>query len=916
MTLWLRTFGAVYLERDGKPLTGAHTQKRRLALLAYLAAADRDAVSRERIIALLWPESDEASGRHSLSQLFYAIRHDLGPDVLAVDTDTVRLAHTVLQSDVRASETAARAGLLEEAIALHRGPFLSDFHVDAAPELNRWIDEERGRRTHALTQLLDRLADGAESARDWHRAAEWLRRRVDIEPADSRSSTRLMRALNAVGDRDGALRVARVYETLMRQEFEAEPDPQVVQLADQLRRGVAPPQMTEGRPPAPPAAAAPSTAPAPRIAGPPAASPEPGTSQSPPAIVRRGSRRTWLYLGAAAATLVVVVALTLLRTGSASEHIARNQRAAIVVVGDLEGPDSVLALAAREALRAELVNARGVLLTSDAGMRELKTLMRLSPEAPLLGPPLVALATRSGAHVALTGSVIPVGAGAQIVVELLDPASGRSLRTFAERPVDGPAILASVGRIAREIGAAVSTTPRDSSVHPLPAVTTASLAALKSYAIARQTAALGKRREAVAPAERAVTHDSAFVLAHYFLGDLLWFIDEQTHSEAHLRKAYELMATVPRREQLVIRARYEQLANDRPDSALVYWQLLHDASPGDVLAYEGRTWALRALGRHEEAAASADTAMDLDPGAILPNTNNAMYSWFSVGDTTSALAVGRRVGTRFPEALIEANYYTALYRDPTVARQWAESTSQVESRHWRRHLADVAMGNIAAARMSLDSVIADDRVQFPPNAILNQGWMELALGGESARASASQYARAALEWTRRRDLSPPAIGRLAERIADLAARAHDEATVRATMALVRERDRGRRLRTYMLAQRTMDAALAYARGQYADAARIANDARHGVYFSRSLSTIAQLEADALRASGQQSAGDSIARLVSTHQIVDGHFEVWLVLQSLTKRRDSASRLQQPASRPEQTASRLLGLSRLPPASPP
>ena len=887
MTLWLRTFGAVYLERDGKPLTGAHTQKRRLALLAYLAAADRDVVSRERIIALLWPESDESSGRHSLSQLFYAIRHDLGPDVLVVDADTVCLSHTVLQSDVRAAESAARAGSLEDAVALHRGTFLNDFHVDAAPELNRWIDEERGRRAHALAQILDRLADRAESTRDWHRAAEWLRRRVDLEPADSRSSVRLMRALNAMGDRDGALRTARVYETLMRQEYEADPDPQVVQLAEQLRRGPAPPPFIEVQQPAEAARS---------IAAP---------ADTPPARALQGARspaRAWWPYVALAVTALVLVLIASIRNGSRAVVAERSDRGAVVVVGDLEGPDSVLALAAREALRAELVNARGVLLTSDAGMRDLKMLMRLPPGAPLVGPALLSLATRSGAHVALTGSVVPVGAGAQIVVELLEPGSGRALRTFAERPVDGPAILAAVGRIAREIGAAVSNTPRDTSVHALPAVTTASLAALKSYAIARQTAALGKRREAVAPAERAVTHDSAFVLAHYFLGDLLWFIDEQSHSEAHLRKAYDLMATVPRREQLVIRARYEQLANDRPDSALAYWQLVHDASPGDVLAYEGRTWALRALGRHEEAAASADTAMDLDPGAILPNTNNAMYSWFSVGDTASALAVGRRVATRFPEALTEANYYTALYRDPNIARQWAESTRHAESRHWRQHLADVATGNIMAGRATLDSVLADDRVQFPPNAILNQGWLELAIGGDSGRTSASQHARAALEWTRRRDLSPPAIGRLSERIADLAARAGDEATVRATIALVRDRDRGRRLRTYVLAQRTLDAALAFARGHYADAARLANEARHGVYFSRSLSTIAQLEADALRASGDHSAGDSIARLVSTHQIVDGHFEVWLVLQSLTRKRDSASRLLglnglQPASRP-------------------
>ena len=886
MTLRLRTFGAVYLERDGTPLGGAHSQRRRLALLAYLAAADREVIAREKLIAYLWPESDEASGRHSLSQLLYALRHDLGPEAIVVTPDTVRLDPAVVQSDTYSFDDALRHGRLEGAVAEYRGAFLNDFHLEGAPALNRWIDEERDRRAQGCARALDRLADAAMAARDWHRAVEWLRRRVALYPTDSRTTLRLMQSLAAIGDRDGAVRVGRIYEMLVRDELEAEPDAGVVQLGEELRRGgaVSPPAVPDVRqdrspPPVVPADLAPTE---PMVIE--ARTPAAGTR-----IGRRlfdAPRRGWLRAGAGAA-LAAIILFAVPRGVPANDSATPRDASATVVIGDLDGPDSVLSLAVREALRAELSNSRGVLLTSDLGIRELKTLMRIPTAAPLRPPQLLSLATRSGAHVAVAGSVLPVGSGAQIVLELFDPGSGRSIRTFAERPVDGPAILSSVERIARSIGVAVSRAPHDTSVRPLPAVTTASLAALKSYAQARQTAALGKRREAVAPAERAVTHDSSFVLAHYFLGDLLWFIDEQTHSEAHLRKAYELMANVPPREQLVIRARYEQLARDRPDSALAYWQLLHDASPGDVLAYEGRTWALRALGRHEEAAASADTAMTLDPGAILPNTTNAMYSWLAVGDTASALALGRRLSPRYPEALIEARYYTELYRDPRAAVPWADSTTNVESRHWRQHLAAVSVGDIAAGRAILDSVLRDDRAQFAPNALLNQGWVELTVFGD--QAAAARYARAALDWTRRRDLSPPAIGRLTERIADLAAHANDEGTVRAATALVRERDQGRGLRTYVMALATLDAALSYVRRDFSEAARRAEAARHGVYFSRSLATIVQLEADARRAAGQAAQADSLQRLVTTHQIVDGHFEVWAVLKAMSQLRDKARR---------------------------
>jgi tetratricopeptide (TPR) repeat protein len=677
-----------------------------------------------------------------------------------------------------------------------------------------------------------------------------------------------MQALAALGDREGALRAARVYETLVRQELEAEPDSAVTQLADALKQK---PAVTSS-------AAAPN---GPSVAAARLAAGVTTFNAATAARVPRASRpaRLQLVIGLLAVAAAILFAATRWRTSNGSQTVPTNaDGTAVVVIGDLEGPDSVLALAVREALRAELVNTRGVILTSDGGIRELKTLMRLPRDSALTQPQLLALATRAGAHVAIEGSVLPVGNGAQIVLELEDPKSSRSIRTFAERPKDAPEILAAVGRLGREIGGAITQTARDSSVRPLPAVTTSSLPALKSYAQARQLAASGKRAEAVAPAERAVTHDSTFALAHYFLGDLLWFIDQQTHSEAHLTKAYQLIATLPPREQLVIRARYEQLVLDRPDSALVYWDLLHDASPGDALAYEGRAWALRALGRHEEAAASADTAMRLDPAAVAPNTNNVMYSLLGVGDTTGALDVAQRVALRNPDAQLEARFFAAHYRgDIPRALALADSASRSSARAWRRHLAHLANGDIAAAHVAIDSLRREDLAAFVPNALLNLALTELALGHDRALAAAP--AREALDWVREHDLSPPAVGRLAERIADVAARAGDEQTIRATIALVRERDRGRSLRTYVMTARTLDAALAFVRGQYAEAARRAEVARHGVYFTRSLATIVQLEADARRAAGQTAAADSLDRLVVTHQIVDGHFEVWAMLRA-------------------------------------
>src|SRR6185436_1465684 len=181
-------------------------------------------------IALLWPESDDASARHSLSQLLYALRQDLGAGAIVADSETLRLDADLLASDVNAFDVALREGRLEEAVAEYRGAFLDDFHVDGAAELNRWIDEERDRRAQACARALDRLVDRADASSDWHRAADLLRRRVALDPADSRSTTHLMHALSAIGDRDGALRSARAYTSYMREQLETDPDAGVLRI--------------------------------------------------------------------------------------------------------------------------------------------------------------------------------------------------------------------------------------------------------------------------------------------------------------------------------------------------------------------------------------------------------------------------------------------------------------------------------------------------------------------------------------------------------------------------------------------------------------------------------------------------------------------------------------------------------------
>lgn len=87
----LRLFGGASLEGPDGALTGRATQRHRVALLALVATAGNEGVSRDKLIAYLWPELDADRARHLLSNCLYVLRQALGEATLVSSTDAVRL---------------------------------------------------------------------------------------------------------------------------------------------------------------------------------------------------------------------------------------------------------------------------------------------------------------------------------------------------------------------------------------------------------------------------------------------------------------------------------------------------------------------------------------------------------------------------------------------------------------------------------------------------------------------------------------------------------------------------------------------------------------------------------------------------------------------------------------------------------
>jgi len=253
--LRLTALGGLTLLQDGQPHQGPASQRRRLALLARIATTGKRGVTRDLLVATLWPGGAPEQARHALEQALSAIRRALNVEALFVGTGTLQLNPTIFSCDVAEFEDAVSQHAAYRAVALYQGPFLDGFSIDGAPAYDRWIDEERARLQREYEKALEVLADAAADRNEHTVSVQWRRKLASVEPLSSRFAVGLIEAMIAAGDQAGALRSALVHEELVRQELDSEADPEVAGWIQRLRAGrVAVPVRTERKVSNPPVA--------------------------------------------------------------------------------------------------------------------------------------------------------------------------------------------------------------------------------------------------------------------------------------------------------------------------------------------------------------------------------------------------------------------------------------------------------------------------------------------------------------------------------------------------------------------------------------------------------------------------------------------------------------------------------------
>lgn len=256
----LKLFGGASLEGPDGLLTGRVARRHPLALLALLATAPGRSLSRDKLVAYLWPDAEAGQARNRLSVALYTLRRALGEEAFTSAADAIHLEASVVGTDVECFEDSLAREEWQAAVDVYQGPLLDGFHLPDAREFEDWLQGERARYSREFERALEALATENEERGNLRDAAEWWRRLAVRQPTNSRVVLRLMAVLAAVGERTRALEYARVHAALLRDEFDAEPDPAIRELADRLRSeppsqvpasAAAPRPGGDGLPPAP-----------------------------------------------------------------------------------------------------------------------------------------------------------------------------------------------------------------------------------------------------------------------------------------------------------------------------------------------------------------------------------------------------------------------------------------------------------------------------------------------------------------------------------------------------------------------------------------------------------------------------------------------------------------------------------------
>jgi tetratricopeptide (TPR) repeat protein len=232
---------------------------------------------------------------------------------------------------------------------------------------------------------------------------------------------------------------------------------------------------------------------------------------------------------------------------------------------------------------------------------------------------------RQGVKAMVSGQIAPLGSHYVIALNALNCQTGDSLARGQVEAASKEQVLRALGTAASDLrgklGESLSSI-RKFDV-PIEQATTASLEALKAYALANRERARGTEARAIPFFQRAIELDPNFAMAHAQLGTSYGNLGQSELSIEHTEKAFELRDRVSESERLYLISHHYEFATGELEKAIETYQLWKQTYPRDFIPWNNLASSYSRIGMFEKAVGEAQEACRLEPNQVAPCFNIA-----------------------------------------------------------------------------------------------------------------------------------------------------------------------------------------------------------------------------------------------------------------------------------------------------
>lgn len=235
--LKLLVLGTPELWLGEQPIT--FPTRKTLALFIYLAV-EKGRHPRERLMALLWPESDDKRSRGALRTTLTYLRQTLPTAVSAPllhsSSEYIELDPTYLTVDIHQLVAALGQNELADLTAVlphHRGSFLEAFTLPDAPSFDDWATIQREQTQRHWSQLFAQLSQQQLATRQFDQAITTAVRWRNADPLNEAAHRRLIQSHLLSGNPTAAQQAYEQCRAVLLAELGIAPDPTTQALAKQ-----------------------------------------------------------------------------------------------------------------------------------------------------------------------------------------------------------------------------------------------------------------------------------------------------------------------------------------------------------------------------------------------------------------------------------------------------------------------------------------------------------------------------------------------------------------------------------------------------------------------------------------------------------------------------------------------------------